>query len=116
MPGVSGTAFLAQVKELYPDVVRIMLSGYTELQSVIDAINAGAIYRFLTKPWDDDQLRSVIREAINRQELQRENMQLSRQYREACERLARLDATLQAPEHRRAPRGAAKVSLADTAR
>jgi diguanylate cyclase (GGDEF)-like protein/PAS domain S-box-containing protein len=117
MPGISGTAFLAQVKELYPDVVRIMLSGYTELQSVIDAINAGAIYRFLTKPWDDDQLRSVIRDAINRQELQRENLQLSRQYREACERLARLDAALQAPEHRRVPRGgAAKVSLADTAR
>jgi diguanylate cyclase (GGDEF)-like protein/PAS domain S-box-containing protein len=116
MPGVSGTAFLAQVKELYPDVVRIMLSGYTELQSVIDAINAGAIYRFLTKPWDDDQLRSVIREAANRQELQRENRQLDRQYREACERLARLEATLRKPEHRRAPRGGAKVSLADTAR
>ncbi len=115
MPGMSGAEFLGHVKELYPDVVRIMLSGYTELQSVIDSINAGAIYRFLTKPWDDDHLRSAIREAFNRRDLQHANAQLSRQYREASARLAELEAAQQKRQERPAPRGKAKVSLVNTA-
>ena len=45
----------------YPDTVRMVLSGYTELQTITDAINQGAIYRFLTKPWNDDELRSTSR-------------------------------------------------------
>lgn len=64
MPEMSGTEFLSRVKDLYPDTVRIVLSGYADLESVIDAINRGAIYRFFTKPWDDDQLRVCIREAF----------------------------------------------------
>jgi diguanylate cyclase (GGDEF)-like protein len=64
MPTMSGTTFLSKVKELYPDTIRIILSGYTELQSVIDAINRGAVYRFFTKPWDDQPLRDQIREAF----------------------------------------------------
>ena len=57
MPEMSGTEFLSLVKDLYPDTIRIVLSGYTDLKSVTDAINQGAIYKFLTKPWDDEQLR-----------------------------------------------------------
>lgn len=64
MPQVSGTEFLGRVKELYPDTVRLVLSGYTDLATVTDAINRGAIYRFLTKPWNDDELREHIREAF----------------------------------------------------
>jgi diguanylate cyclase (GGDEF)-like protein len=64
MPTMSGTTFLSKVKELYPDTIRIILSGYTELASVIDAINRGAVYRFFTKPWDDQPLRDQIREAF----------------------------------------------------
>ena len=64
MPEMSGTEFLSRVKQLYPETVRIVLSGYTDLQSVTDAINRGAIYRFLTKPWDDEALRVQIREAF----------------------------------------------------
>ncbi|RFP10952.1 EAL domain-containing protein [Duganella sp. BJB488] len=65
MPSMSGTAFLSKVKELHPDTLRIILSGYTELESVIDAINRGAVYRFFTKPWDDQQLREQIREVFD---------------------------------------------------
>jgi CheY-like chemotaxis protein len=65
MPAMSGTTFLSRVKELHPDTIRIILSGYTELESVIDAINRGAVYRFFTKPWDDQQLRDQIREAFD---------------------------------------------------
>jgi diguanylate cyclase (GGDEF)-like protein/PAS domain S-box-containing protein len=65
MPGMSGTEFLSKVKEMYPETIRIILSGYTGLESVLDSINRGAIYRFYTKPWDDNQLRENIRLAFH---------------------------------------------------
>ncbi len=64
MPIMSGTAFLDRVKDLYPDTFRIVLSGYTDLESIMEAINRGAIYRFYTKPWDSMVLRDNIREAF----------------------------------------------------
>lgn len=64
MPIMSGTTFLSKVKELYPETIRIILSGYTDLNSVIDAINRGAVYRFFTKPWDDQFLRDQLRDAF----------------------------------------------------
>ncbi|GJI97688.1 two-component system response regulator [Duganella caerulea] len=65
MQGMSGTEFLSKVKEMYPETIRIILSGYTGLDAVIDSINRGAIYRFYTKPWDDTQLRDNIRLAFH---------------------------------------------------
>jgi diguanylate cyclase (GGDEF)-like protein/PAS domain S-box-containing protein len=65
MPDMPGIDFLNRVKDLYPHTVRIMLSGYTDLDSVTNAINRGAIYRFLTKPWEDDLLRQHLREAFH---------------------------------------------------
>lgn len=76
MPGMTGVEFLREAKLKFPDTIRIVLSGYTELQSVTDAINEGAIYRFLTKPWDDDQLREQITKAFEHKELLEENQQL----------------------------------------
>jgi diguanylate cyclase (GGDEF)-like protein/PAS domain S-box-containing protein len=64
MPVMSGTEFLSRVKEMYPETVRIILSGYTGVESVLDSINRGAIYRFYTKPWNDAQLRDNIRHAF----------------------------------------------------
>ena len=64
MPEMSGTEFLSRVKSIYPDTVRIVLSGYTDLATVTGAINEGAIYKFLTKPWDDEALRRDIRQAF----------------------------------------------------
>lgn len=66
MPGTSGTEFLGKVKDLYPDTVRLVLSGYTDLATVTEAINRGAIYRFLTKPWNEAELREHIREAFRK--------------------------------------------------
>ncbi len=65
MPSMTGTEFFSQVKELYPDTIRIILSGYTDLKSVTEAINQGAIYKFLTKPWDDAVLRMNIAQAFS---------------------------------------------------
>lgn len=90
MPGMTGVEFLSQVKELYPRTVRIVLSGYTELKAVTDAINKGAIYKFLTKPWEDDLLRENVREAFRHHELARENERLARELQEAQDELARL--------------------------
>jgi len=64
MPEMTGTEFLVQVKSMYPDTVRIVLSGYTDLASITDAINRGAVYKFLTKPWEGDELRRVVRDAF----------------------------------------------------
>lgn len=69
MPEMNGTAFFSQVKDLYPDTIRIVLSGYTDLTSVTEAINQGAIYKFLTKPWDDAQLRATVAQAFQHQVL-----------------------------------------------
>lgn len=68
MPDMDGTEFLGRVRNLYPDTIRMVLSGYTDLATITDAINRGAIYRFLTKPWNDDELREHIRDAFRAHE------------------------------------------------
>src|SRR5207237_7560925 len=77
-----------RAKDMYPDTVRIVLSGYTELQSITDAINEGAIYKFLTKPWDDEQLRSHIEEAFRRKRMADDNRRLAGQVLSANNELA----------------------------
>ncbi|MFC5303373.1 EAL domain-containing protein [Azospira restricta] len=64
MPEMNGTEFLSRVRDLHPDTVRIVLSGYTDLETVTEAVNRGAIYKFLTKPWGDDILREEVRAAF----------------------------------------------------
>lgn len=82
MPDMTGTEFLRRVKELYPGTVRIILSGYTELHSVIDAVNRGAVYRFLTKPWDEEALLESLRNAFHLYEMEIENRDLSKKVEE----------------------------------
>lgn len=94
MPEMSGTEFLNQVSKLYPDTIRIVLSGYTELKSVTDAINEGKIYKFLTKPWDDKLLRQNIEDAFRQYELVEENKRLSLELKNANEELKRVNAKL----------------------
>ena len=64
MRGTSGTEFLSRVKQMYPDTVRMILSGYTDLQSVTEAVNRGAIFKFLTKPWLEEELAAAVRDAF----------------------------------------------------
>ena len=85
MPGMTGTEFLGKVKDLYPDTVRLVLSGYSELNTLTEAINKGAIYRYLSKPWDDEKLKQEVTQAF-------------RYYREQRLHLSRApDATESAP-------------------
>lgn len=83
MPLMRGTDFLARVKQLHPDTMRIVLSGYTELQSVTDAINEGAIYKFLTKPWNDQCLNQEIEQAFRQHEMAAEGQLLQQRLLES---------------------------------
>ena len=95
MPGMTGVEFLRRAKELYPRTVRMVLSGYTELQSITDAINEGAIYKFLTKPWDDERLRAHIQEAFHQKEMVDENRRLGGEVQLANRELDKANAELQ---------------------
>ncbi|MDO9269498.1 MAG: response regulator [Methylobacter sp.] len=95
MPHMTGVEFLRKVKILYPKTLRIVLSGYTELESVTSAINEGAICKFLTKPWDDDLLRDNIREAFQCYEMEQENLRLTRELQSANNELSMLNQNLE---------------------
>jgi response regulator RpfG family c-di-GMP phosphodiesterase len=95
MPQMTGVDFLRKVKALYPKTLRIVLSGYTELESVTSAINEGAIYKFLTKPWDDEQLRDNIRVAFEHHEMEQENQRLTRELQHSNDELFRLNQNLE---------------------
>lgn len=95
MPTMTGVDFLRRAKELYPDTVRMVLSGYTELQSITDAVNEGAIYKFLTKPWDDERLRSHIAEAFSQKEMADENRRLAGAVLAANQELSAVNERLQ---------------------
>lgn len=95
MPEMTGTEFLTQVKMRYPDTLRIVLSGYTELSSVTEAINRGAVYKFLTKPWEDELLRENVAEAFQRYEMKVENARLARELQQANEELRQINQELE---------------------
>lgn len=69
MPQMTGTDLLKIVKERWPQTVRIILSGYAEVEAVLAAINVGEVYRFVTKPWEDNALRTVVRNALEQGKL-----------------------------------------------
>ncbi|MGC9021881.1 MAG: response regulator [Dissulfurimicrobium sp.] len=94
MPGMSGIEFLEHAKGLCPLSVRIILSGYADLKTVTKAINRGYIYKFILKPWDDEELKAAIREAINVAHLQNENYRLTEELKIKNERLQWLNNNL----------------------
>lgn len=95
MPEMSGTEFLEEVKLVYPHTVRLVLSGFAELDSVTDAINRGAIYRYLTKPIDDQDLRANIREAFQRHDIEQQNNRLKIDLEQANAELVQLNHILE---------------------
>lgn len=94
MPHMTGVEFLRKVKMLYPKTLRIVLSGYTELESVTSAINEGAIYKFLIKPWNDDLLDNIC-EAFQHYEMEQENLRLTRDLQSANNELSMLNQNLE---------------------
>ena len=78
MPGMNGVEFLKAVYEGWPETIRIVLSGYADTASVVAAINEGQIYKFIGKPWKDEELKDAINEAIEYYGLERKNKELAR--------------------------------------
>jgi two-component system, NtrC family, response regulator HupR/HoxA len=87
MPGMSGTEFLRQTIDSYPNTIRIILTGYTDIESLVEAINSGRVYRYITKPWDTRELRLTVQRAAEAYALVKENERLTLELREANERL-----------------------------
>jgi two-component system probable response regulator PhcQ len=86
MPGMSGSEFLSAVKKLFPDTIRIMLTGHASIQAAMNAVNNGEIYRFFSKPWNEIDLKLAIRSAIEKYDLEEENKGLLKTVkRQACE-------------------------------
>lgn len=91
MPNMTGLEFLKLVRNRFPDSMRVMLTGHADMQTAIDAINQGEIYRFLTKPWDDTELKVTLHMAFEQLDLQRENRRLLGLLRQQGEVIARLE-------------------------
>src|SRR5688572_2052721 len=69
MPEMTGVEFLKHVRDPHPDATRLLFTGYADIGAVIEAINQGNVYRYIAKPWDPDELQSIIREACERHDL-----------------------------------------------
>ncbi len=76
MPGMTGAELLRKVKDLYPATIRIMLTGHADVQSIMGAVNEGAVYKFITKPWNDEELRLTVSLDLQQYVLIQENKSL----------------------------------------
>lgn len=94
MPSMSGVELLARSLELSPDSVRIILTGYTEVDDLMDAINQGQVHRYITKPWEPNSLREAVRKELESWELRRENDRLSRELEKINDALSRENTQL----------------------
>src|SRR2546422_1929483 len=94
MPGMTGVELLHHVRETHPDAIRLLFTGYADIRAVIDAINRGNVYRYITKPWDPDELHTIIRDAAERHDLIVERQQLLAQLERANEDLRRANGEL----------------------
>jgi len=95
MPEMDGAQFLEQVRKRWPETVRILLTGYSDIGSTIEAINKGQIFRYVSKPWDDDDLRLTVRHALERKALEREKLRLEALTARQNEELREINASLE---------------------
>lgn len=87
MPQITGIEFLASILDVYPDPIRMLLTGYADISAVIDAINKGQVYRYISKPWDEDELRQSIQTAFEVYTLRKMNRQLTEDLERANDQL-----------------------------
>lgn len=87
MPETTGVEFLSSIIEKHPDPIRILLTGYSDIQAVIDAINKGQIYQYISKPWEEQHMKIIIEKAYEVYALRRENKELIKSLLRANEQL-----------------------------
>ncbi|TAN69773.1 MAG: response regulator [Methylobacter sp.] len=95
MPEMSGAEFLSQAFMQWPETIRILLTGYADLQSTIDAVNKGRIYNYCNKPWDDAELKLLVRNALEQKRLREERDRLSDIVRQQNKELKELNEHLE---------------------
>lgn len=101
MPEMDGAQFLAHVRVRWPDTVRLLLTGHSDINAIIEAINRGEIYRYITKPWDDNDIVLIVRQALERQALELEKRRLEALTARQNQELVTLNASLEAKVERR---------------
>ena len=89
MPEMSGTELLARCAAQQPDIIRVLLTGYTDIETLLEAINAGHVYYYLTKPWEPQELRLVVRRGLERYEVEADRRRLLRELERALVRVRR---------------------------
>ncbi len=87
MPSMTGVEFLRRAKILRPEATRLLFTGYADVKAIIDAINQGSVFRYVTKPWDPDELMAVVRQAVEHRDLLSEKRRLLDELRESNARL-----------------------------
>jgi len=92
MPVMTGIEFLESILNVYPDTIRILLTGFSDMNAVMDAINRGQVYKYLVKPWQNDELRLYIQNALEIYHLRLENKDLAKQLKQANLELERLNS------------------------
>lgn len=95
MPGMDGPTLLAKIKKKWPYCIRILLTGYADVTSTIRAINEGQIYRYISKPWDDEELKLIVRQALAFQFSERRRLALEKLTRKQNKELKALNANLE---------------------
>lgn len=95
MPEMDGAAFLSAVREHWPETVRILLTGYSDMASTVEAINRGEIYRYIAKPWEDADILLTVRHALERKALEMQKLWLEALTRQQNDALRELNATLE---------------------
>ena len=95
MPGMDGPTLLATIKKKDPECIRILLTGYADIDSTVKAINDVQIYRYISKPWDDDELRLILRQALAFQQSERRRLALEKLTRKQNRELQDLNKTLE---------------------
>ena len=95
MPEMDGATFLEQVEQLYPETVRLLLTGFSDIASTVDAINRGKIYRYLSKPWEDSEITLTVRQALETKKLERDKYRLSAQVERQLAELQDLNDNLE---------------------
>jgi len=95
MPGMTGSELLAQIRAKIPDAVRIMLTGHADINAVVEAINAGHVYKYITKPWNDEDMKVTVLRALEQYELLLENRRLTELTRQQNEKLRLWNAALE---------------------
>jgi response regulator RpfG family c-di-GMP phosphodiesterase len=95
MPNMDGATLLAHIHHLYPDTTRILLTGYADLPTIIKAINEGQIHRYISKPWNDEEMLLTLRQALAHQHSERERQRLLQLTRQQNEQLKSLNNSLE---------------------